>query len=408
MDHPRSEPPRRPPHVLIIGAGLGGLCLAQGLTTAGIGVTVFERDDSPRTTGQGYRISLKPDGTRALRECLPEHLFGLCLAASLRQATRLTALDHRLNPLFGKPLPHLDEAAYFGINRLTLREILLTGLDGAVRFGATFRRLERLGDGRIRARFADGTHADGDLLVGADGTGSAVRPFVAPGAAFDELGTLLYGRTLVGEDVPGWVPEALVDAFATLTGPDGVSMTVATCRTRGPLPAGLTEIPGYLAWTISTGSAGSAGSAGSMGGRPGGTHPPDGSGGADRPERLDPAGLRRLALDLIRDRPAAVRRLVEEGEAPFPVRLRSARPVEPWHVPGVTLLGDAIHTMSPGRGEGANVVLRDAGLLRHALVFTARHGVPLETAVAEYESAMLRHGFAAVAASRERPFLRHP
>jgi SnoaL-like polyketide cyclase/FAD binding domain len=46
----------------------------------------------------------------------------------------------------------------------------------------------------------------------------------------------------------------------------------------------------------------------------------------------------------------------------------------------VTLLGDAIHTMSPGRGEGANVALRDAQLLRHALVEVATNGASLAQA----------------------------
>ncbi|MBX6750156.1 MAG: NAD(P)-binding protein [Micromonosporaceae bacterium] len=73
-----------PFHVVIIGGGLAGLCLAQGLFRSGISVTVYEADASPEVRAQGYRISLKATGTEALWP----HLFDLCLASSLRPATR--------------------------------------------------------------------------------------------------------------------------------------------------------------------------------------------------------------------------------------------------------------------------------------------------------------------------------
>jgi 2-polyprenyl-6-methoxyphenol hydroxylase-like FAD-dependent oxidoreductase len=72
----------------------------------------------------------------------------------------------------------------------------------------------------------------------------------------------------------------------------------------------------------------------------------------------------------------------------------------------VTLLGDAIHTMSPGRGEGANTALRDAELLRHTLVDVVTTGVPLAQAKAQYETEMLRYGFEAVANSLNKPLFR--
>jgi salicylate hydroxylase len=62
-------------HVLIIGGGLGGLCLAQGLKKANISVAVYERDRTPDDRLQGYRIHIEAQGNRALHTCLPPHLF---------------------------------------------------------------------------------------------------------------------------------------------------------------------------------------------------------------------------------------------------------------------------------------------------------------------------------------------
>src|SRR5258708_28898546 len=63
--------------VAIIGGGLGGLCLANGLKKAGISVTVYERDQSPESRPQGYRIHIDPQGSAALHQCLPAHLWDL-------------------------------------------------------------------------------------------------------------------------------------------------------------------------------------------------------------------------------------------------------------------------------------------------------------------------------------------
>jgi 2-polyprenyl-6-methoxyphenol hydroxylase-like FAD-dependent oxidoreductase len=141
---------RVPLHVLIIGGGIAGLCLAQGLKQSGISVAIYERDSSARFKGQGYRIGIKQDGSRALRECLPEHLFDLAVATSIRSATRMVFLDHQLNQTFMKPLPGGErESSRFGVDRFTLRQVLLAGLEDIVRFGKTCQGFDQVEGGRV-------------------------------------------------------------------------------------------------------------------------------------------------------------------------------------------------------------------------------------------------------------------
>lgn len=261
--HHHSGKRTAPPRVLIAGGGIGGLCLAQGLVKSGIDVTVYERDDSARFRRQGYRVSLREHGPRVLRDCLPADLFDLCVATSLRPATRMAFLDDQLGEKFAKPTGHADtgpDDAALGVNRLTLREILLARLGDAVHFGKAFERYERLAGGRVRAHFADGTTATGDLLVGADGTNSAVRRLLLPAAGIDELDTAIYGRTPLTAGVRRWLPEVLVDSFTRILGSSGTAMALTTCRTWAPVADAaariapdvrLTDVPDYVSWTLS-------------------------------------------------------------------------------------------------------------------------------------------------------------
>lgn len=84
----------------------------------------------------------------------------------------------------------------------------------------------------------------------------------------------------------------------------------------------------------------------------------------------------------------------------FPVNIRTSVPLEPWETTNVTLIGDAIHTMTPGRGVGANTALRDAVNLCRQLVEVRDGRSELIPAVREYEAKMIDYGFDAVLKSR--------
>src|SRR5215475_14163928 len=175
----------KPLKVMIIGAGTGGLCLAHGLCNDGIAVEVFERDDSPADRQPGYRLSISSTGSAALRNCLPEAHYRRLIAQAADPGSTVTFLDHELNELLRIDLPHVNREADDAerpVSRAALRRILLEGLDHVVRFGSKFESFADGPSGTVIARFADGSVAVGDLLVGADGANSHVRAQLLPHA----------------------------------------------------------------------------------------------------------------------------------------------------------------------------------------------------------------------------------
>jgi 2-polyprenyl-6-methoxyphenol hydroxylase-like FAD-dependent oxidoreductase len=98
-----------------------------------------------------------------------------------------------------------------------------------------------------------------------------------------------------------------------------------------------------------------------------------------------------------------LRKLVEmaDDKEIFVSRLRTSRPMAPWKTSHITLLGDAIHSMTPYRGIGANIALKDAALLAAKLIEASHGERALLDAIAEYEASMREYAFAAVESSRK-------
>src|SRR5262249_22849256 len=170
---------RNPFHVVIIGGAIGGLTLAQGLNKSGVNVAVYERDGTSADRVQGYRLHINPSGSVALHECLPPHPFD-AFARTCGKPTkgiRFVTEDGKvllsLNEL-NAPEPFDAIAQHRSVSRITLRQVLLSGLEGVVHFGKAFVRYEESPIGRVLAHFEDGTTAEGDVLVAADGDGSRV------------------------------------------------------------------------------------------------------------------------------------------------------------------------------------------------------------------------------------------
>jgi 2-polyprenyl-6-methoxyphenol hydroxylase-like FAD-dependent oxidoreductase len=377
--------------VAVAGAGVGGLCLAQGLRKAGLEVTVYERDQALDAGGQGYRLHL--DAAPALRACLPPDLYELCVATSGQPGTAVTVVRKNLRPLRRIELgPQPDPLpAPTSVNRQTFRQILAARLDDVIEFGRACSGFDQ-DPGGVTVRFADGPSARADVLVGADGIGSPVRRRYLPRATVEDSGIVcLYGRTpLTGQTRP-LLPAAVRDGFtAVLGGSAGMAVGLLDFREPPPRAAGriapdvrLSPVRPYLMWAVTGAARQFAGRRGHLG-------------------ELSPADLHAAAAHAIRRwHPDLVRLVglaaVEETSL---IEVRTAVPVPAWPASRVTLLGDAIHAMSPARGSGASTALRDAALLAAELVAAASGEKDLVQAVGDYERQMTDYGFAAVRASR--------
>lgn len=170
--------------ILIIGAGLGGLALANGLVQAGFNVTVFERDESPISRTQGYRISIRSLGICALNALLlPEKMSRLSLAKVKDVGDGFTLANENMEPIFSIPIGQ-DAAHQF--LRSGLRNLLSEGIN--IQWGKSLIKFEDNGN-QVIAYFEDGSSVVGDLLVGCDGGGSIVRELL-PSIYRDKLGSV--------------------------------------------------------------------------------------------------------------------------------------------------------------------------------------------------------------------------
>ncbi|WP_435582825.1 FAD-dependent oxidoreductase [Amycolatopsis thermoflava] len=336
--------------VTIIGAGLGGLTLARVLHVHGIPAAVYEAEPSPMARTQGGMLDIHDyNGQLAVEAAglMPE-FRGLVLEG--RQAMRI--LDQAGTVLFEKSDDGTGGRPE--VQRGELRRMLLDALPaGTVHWGHKASGARTLGDGRHEVTFTDGRTVVTDLLIGADGAWSRVRPLLT-GATPEYTGTAYVETYLFDADTRHPATAKAVGGGSMIANGPTPDAAIFAHRERGDTLHGYIELTRPLDWFAAVDFA-------------------------------DPAAATaRIAREFDGWAPELTALITDSDTAPV-LRPHHALPAgHRWErVPGATLVGDAAHLAAPN-GEGANLAMLDGSELAQAL---AAHE-DVEAALAEYEQTM--------------------
>ncbi|MGC4869338.1 FAD-dependent oxidoreductase [Micromonospora sp. DT53] len=332
--------------IAVVGGGPAGLTFARVLHRHGYPVTILERDSA--------RDSRPPGGTLDLHEGLGQLALAKAgLLAEFQALSRPEGQAMRILDTAGAVLrdwrPSPDERANPEIDRGQLRDLLLGSLD--VQWGREVAQVvPGTGDG-VLVQFADGRQESFDLVVGADGAWSRVRPVVS------SVTPRYTGVTSVEtslDDVDNRHPdlaELIGDGSVAVY---GVNRSIVAQRNSGG------HVKVYVKFRA----------------------PRDWHGDLDL---ADVEAARSGLLSLFDGWAAPVLDLLGHGSAFVHRPIYVLPESHTWaHVRGVTLLGDAAHLMAP-LGAGANLAMLDGAELAESI---ADDPQDLDEAVRAFEERM--------------------
>jgi 2-polyprenyl-6-methoxyphenol hydroxylase-like FAD-dependent oxidoreductase len=338
--------------ILIAGAGLASLLLARSLLRSRIPFLVFERDASIVFRAQGYRLRLSPQGLDAIESVLgPAGFQKFYDACGKTGGAGFAAIDPLTGETLGTDVPAVKnepltsrDGKVVGISRGDMRKLFMEGLEDHVRWNHHVKGYERTSEG-VRLVFADGTRSEeGSMLVGGEGVRSEIAKQLTNGAIkVYDLGS----RGIHGQ-APTTAFKALGEGVFRLvddkTQPNGGKVFLIT-----NVRANDMDNPNVnFGWT--------------MAGSPGVVKPPNDN------YTITGKPAAQIAKSLTSHWHERVKPLFDnmiESEAAFwKITCSSPEGVPEWpNDPRVTLVGDAVHAMTPAGGNGANTAVQDSALL---------------------------------------------
>ena len=318
--------PRRPRKALIIGGGIAGPVAAIFLKRAGYDVEIYE--GRPHSSGIGGGLQIAPNGMHVMAELgLADELIRQgSIAESFdfysQGGRKLGSINRDMEKRFGQPAVNL--------RRATLQEILFNKAwcsNAELYFEKRLVKIIDRPDQPIVAYFADGTTAEGDLLIGADGVHSKARRHVVPdGPKPFDTGLIGFG---------GFVPHSVLKG-SSLGG--RVETTFGQSGFFGYGVCSYDPADGVMWWS---------------------TQPSHGVDAAAF-RAMDDAALRQHLRDFHRGWHDPIPRIIEATDNIVVTDTLDVASLPTWSRKRSLLIGDAAHATSPHAGQGASLALEDA------------------------------------------------
>jgi 2-polyprenyl-6-methoxyphenol hydroxylase-like FAD-dependent oxidoreductase len=346
--------------ILISGAGLCSLLLAQSLKLANIPFQIFERDGSVSFRAQGYRLRLSSEGLDAIESVLSKEDFqrfwdtcgktGGAGFGAINAVTGETTEDTPAGPpkteggnsTVPREILMSRNGLTVGIARGEMRKLFMRGFEDTIKWSHHVTGYELTSSG-VRAIFADGSKSEeGEMLIGGEGIYSKVAKQLSDG----KLKVYDTGARGVHGQAPTTAFKGLGEGVWRLLDdrkPNERVFAITNVR-----PGDMDDPNVQFGWT--------------MGAQPGVIEPPNNDFSLIGKPAAD------IAKKLTADWHPRVKPLFDEmaeNEAAFwKITCSTPTGVPEWkNEPRVTVIGDAAHSMTPAGGIGANTAVRDSALL---------------------------------------------